>query len=379
MTERVYDRTSPFMSQLLCRQALCSDDVSKQTYHLELDLGDSQICYEVGDCIGVLPSNDPLAVERVLEALKARGDELVLMPNDKGRLSFKEALLTQLNLSTVTRKLIELLSTGSHSALLKPLLDPSNRAKLKEFSEQYEVWDFLVEFGSDALSSEALVAALQPMLPRFYSIASHQKTVGSKVDLIVAYTSYATRGIERAGVASHYLCRQIDVGRCRVPIYLQPNKGFTLPEDPSADIIMIGAGTGVAPYRGFMQKRLWQANQGRSWLFFGEKHEKKTFFYRDFWLDLVNSGRLKLTCAFSRDQEEKVYVQDCLYEQRHELYHWLQSGAYLFLCGDAQQMAKAVEATLLKIFCELEAIEEKEAAFRLRQLYKEGRYRKDVY
>lgn len=376
-----YDRHHPFWGSLLERSLLCGPHVAKKSYHLSLDLSGSYIEYEVGDCIAVLPQNDSLLVEELLERLAATGDEWVQLGASQGGelLRLREALQWKINLLTISKKLVECIARARESQPLLALLDPSRRSELKALIEEEKIADFLLQWGgSQGIELQQIIDAMQPLLPRFYSIASHQPTVGQQVDLLVAYTRYEMGGKPRWGVASHDLCQLIQE-KGPVPFYLHPHKGFTLPDEPEADVLMIGPGTGVAPFRGFMQKRLFEGHTGRSWLFFGEWHEQGSFFYEAFWKELVSAGKLRLDTAFSRDQPNKIYVQDRLWEARQEVWDWIQKGGYLFVCGDAQHMARDVEATLVRLFGSFGAMSEREGQAFLRHLAKEGRYRRDVY
>jgi sulfite reductase (NADPH) flavoprotein alpha-component len=218
-----------------------------------------------------------------------------------------------------------------------------------------------------------------PLLPRFYSVASSPKTHPDEVHLTVALSTYDHHGELRYGVASHFLCHIAEENATAIPSYVQPTPHFTLPHNHEAHIIMIGPGTGVAPFRGFLHERLAHNAPGKNWLFFGERHRAFDFFYEEFWTSLVGQNKLRLDLAFSRDQEDKQYVQHRLTENGKELWSWLQEGAYLYLCGDADPMAKEVEATLLQIFKEHGNLAEADAKAYLKSMRHERRYLIDVY
>jgi len=240
------------------------------------------------------------------------------------------------------------------------------------------VWDFLEEQGVGVFSVEEVVRLLAPLLPRFYSIASSMACVGNEAHLTVVEEPYVTNGRVRRGVCSYYLCHEAAVGS-RVALYLHPSRGFTLP-DPHHPIIMVGPGTGVAPFRGFMQERATRGATGANWLFFGERSRSNDFFYREFWEGLVQEERLVLDLAFSRDQEEKRYVQHRMEERGQELWSWLEEkGAYLYVCGSATKMAKEVEVALLRILQEHGGLEEGQARKYVRMLREQRRYLRDVY
>jgi sulfite reductase (NADPH) flavoprotein alpha-component len=217
------------------------------------------------------------------------------------------------------------------------------------------------------------------MLPRFYSIASSQLLFPEEVHLTVASLSYHVRGIERFGVGSHFLCKRALLRETPIPFYVQTSHNFTLPEDPLASIILIGPGTGIAPFRAFLQERLAKQAKGKNWLFFGERNRATDFYYEDFWLSLEHQGRLRLDCAFSRDGSEKIYVQHKLWEQKKDLWCWIEEGAYLYICGNAEKMAKDVELTLQKIAISEGALTEELARAKIKTLKTEKRLLMDVY
>lgn len=304
----------------------------KETYHIVLDLKDSGIEYSVGDCIGIYPENDPHYVKRITEIL--------------GEDSLQEFLLKKANLNRIPKKLL-----GEHPHLLSLLQHKK-------------------------VSHEQLKEQLLPLLPRFYSIASSQKQVGNEVHLIVALTKNPPDSPSPYGTCTQYLCHRAPLLKPEIPIFLQPSQRFYLPhESKGKPIIMIGPGTGVAPFRGFMQERTDKQN----WLFFGERNEKNDFYYRTFWESLVRENKLRLDCAFSRDQKEKVYVQHKMLEKRQEFWRWLEEGGFLFVCGDASQMAKDVDKTLHQIAESEGKMSTIEAKEYIKKLKKTNRYQRDVY
>lgn len=371
-----YSRYHPYYAAIKERRLLCSPTSEKATYHIAIDLTNSGITYEVGDCIAILAYNDEVVVEKVLRALGASGMELISSRHSEEAKPLKALLRHHCSLTDVTRGLVSMAGEP-----LSSLLEAENRELFKSFVEEREVWDFLEEFKPKVGVGDlgAFIDTLMPLLPRFYSIASHGPSVGEEVHLTVAHLVYASGGHERYGVCTHYLCVLAREGEAALPIYIHPHKGFTLPEEPSADIIMIGPGTGVAPYRGFMQKRVYRGDVGRSWLFFGGRYKESDFFYKELWEELAASGRLLLTTAFSREQAEKMYVQHRMWEEGRELYRWIQKGAYIFVCGDAKAMAKDVEVMLLRIFREYGGFDEKGAMEYLKELRRSKRYLRDVY
>jgi sulfite reductase (NADPH) flavoprotein alpha-component len=262
---------------------------------------------------------------------------------------------------------------------LEQLLAEDKHSALKHYVENRQLWEILKENEEAFLTPFELSPLLSPLLPRFYSIASSQHAVENEVHLTVAQLRYEANGSERVGVCTHYLCELAPLEEPAVPIYVQPHRGFTLPENLEASIIMIGPGTGVAPYRGFMQERAFKNASGRNWLFFGEWNRSTDFFYEEFWNELNQQGKLRIDVAFSRDQEHKVYVQHRMLEQGAELFKWLEEGAFLYVCGDAKRMAKDVEAALLQIIQEHGRMDDAGAKLYLKQLRQQKRYLRDVY
>jgi sulfite reductase (NADPH) flavoprotein alpha-component len=259
-------------------------------------------------------------------------------------------------------------------------LEENNRDALKAYLKLHEIWDLLLFHFEVHLTPQELADLLMPLLPRFYSISSSQRYVGEEVHLTIAPLEYESNGHKRRGVCTHYLCELVELHNPVVPVFIQPSHGFKLPEDLLAPIVMIGPGTGVAPFRAFLQERvLHHQTKGKHWLFFGEWNRSSDFFYEEDWLLFEQKGYLRLDAVFSRDQEEKIYVQHKMFEHGEELFKWLEEGAYLFVCGDAERMAKDVEATLLTIIQEYGKKDLLEAREYIKRLRQHKRYLRDVY
>lgn len=367
-----YNRTNPFLATLTERFPLTKPGSSKNTYHMVLDLRGSDLTYKPGDSIGIYPLNDPNVVTHILGRLKASGDEIVTTRKGEA-LPFSELLSSRVNVSRCSRRL--------YSTLVERHPNPPFVAEehIKEFLEARELWDLLDEFELSQISPQELCDLLSPLLPRFYSIASSCKAVGQEVHLTVALTHYTSNGHTRRGVASHYLCHLAPALKPVIPVYLQPSKDFTVPSDPKAPMIMIGPGTGVAPYRGFLQDRIEHQATGKNWLFFGECNRATDFYYEEFWQELIAEGFLKLDVAFSRDQQEKMYVQHRLLENARELFEWLENGAYFYVCGDAEQMAKDVDQALHTVVAQESGQGLEHAKAYVKSLREQGRYLRDVY
>lgn len=349
----MYSRTHPYLTTIKERATLTGPLSSKKTYHIVLDRIQEGLDFKVGDSVGVLPTNDAHLVEQILHKLHCSGAEEVEDVRSHTICSFKEYLLQRANISKVSfHKIFPVEKTAS------PLI---------ELVQQYQP------------TPRELCKVLLPLLPRFYSIASSPKVYPDEIHLTVAVTTYECNGQTYFGVGSHFLCEQAKIGSTPIPIYVQPSNHFTLPEDPNASIILIGPGTGVAPFRAFLQERMALEAPGRNWLFFGERNRASDFYYSDYWQTLEKQGRLRLDTAFSRDQKEKIYVQNKMLEHKRALWEWIQEGSLIYVCGDAEKMAKDVDATLQHIVQTEGNMPEEEARQFLKNLKMQRRYLLDVY
>lgn len=378
-----YTRTSPFLARIKERFDLCASCPDKNTYHIALDIKGSGITYNVGDCVGVCPVNDPVLVARTLEALSADGSEMITDKRSGEMQTFEAYLKIGANLTDINRKFLkEVAERQTNSAKkdsLEKMLLPEGKEQLKSYLFGRHYWDVLKEHHEVTFTAAEFSECLMPLLPRYYSIASSQAVNPDEVHLTIKVLTYEAHGHERKGVCTHYLCSMTNIEEAVVPLFIHPHKGFTVPEDPTAPMIMIGPGTGVAPFRAFMQERIATGASGKHWLFFGEWRQTHNYLYADYWTELEKQGLLRLSLAFSRDQEEKIYVQHRLLEHGQEIYRWLQEGAYLYVCGDAQYMAKDVEASLKQIIQANGNCSEEEAGAYIKALRKEKRYLRDVY
>ena len=379
---QTYTRNNPFLASITERYALSKPGSQKNTHHITLCLKGSNIEYVAGDCIGVLPHNDPDVVENTIKAMQATGDERIV-DSHGAETSLYTFLYYKANITEFSRKLLSELAErhtdDSKKAHLLHLLKPESKVELKDYQSRYDLWKLLELHQEAKFIPQELCKLLMPLLPRLYSIASSQKMVNDEVHLTVALVKYESDGALRKGVATTYLSHHAPVNKGVVPIYIQPHHGFTIPENHDLPIIMIGPGTGVAPFRAFMQERLAHDAKGNNWLFFGECNRHYDFFYEDFWSQLEREGKLKLSTAFSRDQRDKVYVQHKMLEEAAEIYRWLEQGAHLYVCGDANRMAKDVEATLHQIIQQQAGINEEDARAYVKKLRHDKRYMKDVY
>ncbi len=373
-----YNKNNPFYSKLLKRELVTKKGSNKKTYHIELDITNSNITYTPGDAIGVLPRNCQKEVDQILDLLQIDKDSTVVHPKTLAKLSIESYLLHHANITKLTGVFLEMVLTKNLSPkqqeLKGLLLDENKQDKLHALQER-SLLDWIIYLEVKTIDPQDLVSHLRTLLPRLYSIASSQQISSTKVDLLVAMVEYEKNGKIHYGLGSHFLCLDIEM-EDKVPIYLHPSK-FHPPSDPNTPLIMIGPGTGVAPYRGFLQERTQQ--RSKNWLFFGEQTRANDFYYEDFLTELEKKGQLKLSLAFSRDQEKKVYVQDLMQEQSQELYDWIMQGAAIYVCGDAKHMAKGVNETLHAIL-EKEGLMTKEKAKSfIKEMKKSNRYFLDVY
>jgi len=376
----VYTRDSPFPAELLVNQRITgrgSDKAAsnKDVRHVELSLEGSGLHYEAGDALGIWPVNPPLLVEAVLATLELDGEQSVTLGEQT--LPLREWLSHRRELTRLSRPFVATHAAHAQSEALNALLAPDRAADFAKLLAEQQVIDLLRTYPG-AWSAEELVAALRPLVPRLYSIASSSKAVGEEAHLTVAHVEYAFEGDTRWGTASNFLARAAEGEK--LPVFIEHNERFRLPKDGARDIILIGPGTGVAPFRGFVQERAATGASGRNWLFFGNPHAHSDFLYQLEWQDALKRGELhRLDLAFSRDQAHKIYVQDRLREHGVDVFAWLQSGAHLYVCGDATRMAKDVHAALLEIIATHGGKSAEDANDYLNDLQAQGRYSRDVY
>jgi sulfite reductase (NADPH) flavoprotein alpha-component len=375
-----YTRNQPYMSTLLVNERLTGPESEKETIHIEMDLEEG-MTYTPGDAVGILPTNREPQVESVLKALGFSGTERVA-DWYKVEISLHEALTTRLGIGKLARGSVNQyakLCGDAPPAGLKALLGAENKALAEEYVWGREFIDLVTEFPGVVTEPQQLFNILQRLTPRMYSIASSQAAHPNEVHTTVRVVRYTSHGMERQGVASGHLGERAPVG-ATIPIFLHENNAFRLPEDTSAPVIMIGPGTGIAPFRAFLEERQATGQTGDNWLFFGEQRSVSDYLYKEQFLGMEKDGLLtKLHTAFSRDQGKKVYVQDRMQENAAELYAWLERGAYFYVCGDATRMAKDVETALLDVIAKGSDGTLEHAAEYLAGLKKAKRYQRDVY
>ncbi len=370
------DRNHPVSVTIKQRYPLTRESSSKQTWHVTLDLKGVDLDYHPGDSIGIHAQNDPLLVEHLIEAMQATPSDTITHKRSGKKMSLATFLTHHANLSRITSSFLKLIHEIEDCSKIGNLLDPDNKPKLRTFLKEQDPLHLLQGFSKSKLPLQDLCDQFGPLLPRFYSIASSKRVHKDALDLTVSLFTWMQGDEKRYGVASHFLCHLAKLGETPIPLFVQPARHFRLPEDHHTDIIMIGPGTGVAPFRAFMQERMHHSSKANHWLFFGERNSQSDYFYESDW---KKHDRLHVHTAFSRDQEEKVYVQHKIKENAKELYKWLENGAHLYICGDAKMMAKDVEQTLHQLISEEGKKTEVEAKEFLKALRKQGRYLLDVY
>jgi sulfite reductase (NADPH) flavoprotein alpha-component len=374
-----YTRANPFPARLVVNRRLSGPESAKDTRHFELDLSGWGLSFEVGDSLAVYPTNDPQLVDEIIRALGLAGDEQVPRPRGKPT-SLREALLCDYSITQPTPKFLRAVAQRASAApTLGYLLAPDRKHDLETYLWGMEIVDFLVEHPSARFAPEEFVGLMTKLQPRLYSVASSLKAYPEQVHFIVDVVRYESHGRLRKGVASSFLAERAD--DVPVPVFPSVAKHFHLPDDPETPIIMVGPGTGVAPFRAYLQERRTTGARGKNWLFFGSQHESCDFAYGDEFKAYVKEGMLtRLDCAWSRDQAQKIYVQHRMTENAAEIWKWIDAeGAHFFVCGDARRMAKDVDATLRNIVREQGSKSVGEANEYVEKLKNEKRYKRDVY
>lgn len=370
-----YDRAHPYQAEVVLNQRLTGRGSTKDIRHIELAIEAGHLHYSPGDTLGVWPQQDAELVKQIIDQLRLNPEETIDIDGETR--SLQEWLTRHRELTVLTRPFLEAHARRAQHAELNNLLDPERAEHVRKSLATWQPIDLLSRFPAH-WSAQDLLRALRPLTPRLYSIASSQRAVGDEVHLTLANVAYEYEGESRWGVTSRFLA-SLQEGDT-LPVFIEENTRFRLPQDTSKDIIMIGPGTGVAPFRAFVQERAEQGASGRNWLFFGNPHFQTDFLYQTEWLRALEAGLLhRLDLAFSRDQAQKIYVQNKLQEQGAQIYDWLRHGAHVYVCGDATHMAKDVHQTLLNIASEHGAMDQEQAQEWLSALAAEGRYARDVY
>ncbi|WP_066304641.1 assimilatory sulfite reductase (NADPH) flavoprotein subunit [Bacillus sp. FJAT-29814] len=374
--ESVYSRSNPFHAEVLENINLNGRGSNKETLHIELSLEGSGLVFQPGDSLGIYPENDSTLVEALLVKLTWSGEEPVTVKQDDVR-PLKEALLSYYEITVLSKPLLEKIAQLSTNVELKELA--SNAVDLKAYIEGRDLLDLVTDFGPWGQNAQEFVSVLRKIPPRLYSIASSLAANPDEVHLTIGAVRYDAHGRERKGVCSILAAERLEAGDT-LPVFIQHNENFKLPENQDAPIIMVGPGTGVAPFRSFMQEREETGASGKSWMFFGDQHFVTDFLYQVEWQKWLKQGVLtKMEVAFSRDQQEKVYVQHRMRQHSQELFQWLEEGAYLYICGDEKHMAHDVHQALLEIIEKEGSLTRSQAEEYLAKMQQQKRYQRDVY
>jgi sulfite reductase (NADPH) flavoprotein alpha-component len=373
-----HTKDNPYFSPLLEKRILTHPASSKRTIHLEFNIAESPLHYEVGDACGVAPENCPALVDEALRLLPFTGEETVELGHS-GTFSLRDALLHQLTITRVTRTMISRCAELGDIAALRTLLQVGNQAALDEYVHGRDLVDLLREYPGAIQTPADLVKMLPKLARRLYSISSSPAAHPGQVHTTVSVVRYNAHQRERGGVCSTHLSDRTQPGD-RLPIYIQPNKKFRMPADASAPVVMIGPGTGIAPFRAFLHERRAMGAKGRNWLFFGDRNAATDYLYREELETMRDDGHLtRLETAFSRDQQNKLYVQDLMLKHAPQFWAWLNDGASLYVCGDASRMAKDVDQTLRRIAQEQSGHSKEAADEYVERLKEEKRYQRDIY
>lgn len=372
-TTEAYGKKNPFPAELLDAVLLNGKGSAKETWHFEFSLAGSGMTYEPGDALAVQPMNAPDVVGAVLAAAKADGSQMV------GDKTLFDALREDHDITALSRSVLTKLADAADSSKLRDLLADDAKERLKQYMDGRQIVDALEDFAPQGLDGKKLIGIFRKLPVRLYSIASSPLAHPDEVHLTVGAVRYESHGRDRKGVCSTFLPDLVKPGDS-ARVFVQPNKNFRLPAAGDVPVIMVGPGTGIAPFRAFVEHRAETGATGKSWLFMGDQHYLYDFLYQLEWQDHLKSGALhKLDVAFSRDQPEKIYVQDKLRDRAAEIFEWLGQGAHFYVCGDASRMAKDVHDALLDIVREEGGMTSQQAEDYLEQLKKSGRYQRDVY
>ena len=369
-----YNRKNPYSAKLLSNRMLSGVNSNKEIMHYEIDLGDSGLKYEVGDSLSIFPTNKEDLVNKIIDRL---GVEFDFVPEGYEN-DIKMLLTEKFEILTPTKRLIEYIAKNTNDKKLKSIIDHNNNKELENYKWGMDVLDFMNINPNFKIDITDFLGLLKSLQHRTYSISSSLNKVKNEVHLTVSSVRWKRDSRNYNGVCSTFLADDCTPGD-NIKVFFTPNKSFRLPDD-NKDIIMIGPGTGIAPFRAFLQEREYRNSSGKNWLFFGDQTKNDDFIYKNELEDFISSGVLnKLDLAFSRDQKNKIYVQNVMYENKNEFYNWLESGAYLYICGDANRMAKDVEDMIIKIIMECSNISFDAAFEYLNNLKREKRYLRDVY
>ncbi|KQU22533.1 sulfite reductase [NADPH] flavoprotein alpha-component [Bacillus sp. Leaf13] len=379
VSEHTYSRTNPFKAEVMENINLNGRGSNKETHHIELSLEGSGLTFEPGDSLGIYPQNDSILVDMLLKELNWDPEEIVKVNKQGDLRKLREALISNFEITVLTKSLLEQAAQLSGNEDLKALLSAGNEEKLKEYREGRDLLDFVRDFGSWGESAHEFVSILRKIPARLYSIANSLSAYPDEVHLTVGAVRYDSHGRERKGVCSILCAERLQPGDT-LPVYIQHNQNFKQPKNPDTPIIMVGPGTGIAPFRSFIQEREETEANGKTWLFFGDQHFVTDFLYQTEWQKWLKTGVLtNMDVAFSRDADEKVYVQHRMLEHSRKLYEWLQEGAAVYICGDEKNMAQDVHNTLIEIIEKEGQMSHADAQDYLEEMQQNKRYQRDVY
>lgn len=372
-----YGKKNPFHATVLENLILNGRGADKETRHIELSLEGSGLTYQPGDSLGVYPTNPPELVQGVLDQLGLQPDDAVTVGGETR--SLQHALLHQLEITTLTRPMMKHYGALVASKKLAALVDEKNPDRFASYVYGRDVLDLVTEFPGKGIQAQEFVDTLRKIPPRLYSLASSLSAHPDEAHLTVSVVRYDSHHRRRLGLCTGYLAERVS-DDAQVPVYVEHNKHFKLPQDPSTPLILIGPGTGVAPFRAFLEEREATGATGRSWLFFGEQHFLTDFYYQTEWQKFLKAGVLtRMDVAFSRDQDHKIYVQHRMQERAKEIFAWLEEGAAVYVCGDEKRMAHDVQQTLIDIVRGQGKLSAAKAEDYVKQLQRDHRYQRDVY
>lgn len=372
-----YSKTNPYPASIIKNLNLSGEGSAKQNQHMEIDLGDSGLVYAPGDALGIYPKNNPAYVDELIAALKYDPAESVTV--GKETFELRDAFVNKLDITNLSRVLVEKYAELVNSDDLRTLLDDDHKDDFKEYLWGRQLLDLVEDSPATDVAPQDLVDILRKIPGRLYSIASSLSKHENQVHLLIGAVRYHSFDRDREGVCSTFVADRVTDDE-KLLVYVQQNKVFRLPDNPDIPVIMVGPGTGVAPFRAFLQEREATGASGRNWLFFGDQHAATDYVYEDEWKELLESGVLtRLNAAFSRDQAEKIYVQTHLMENAEEIWKWLEDGGHFYVCGDAERMAVDVHKALIRIVVEQGGRSEEDAENYIKALEKDKRYQRDVY
>lgn len=378
-TESEYTRSNPFQAEILENLNLNGRGSDRETRHIEISLEGSNLQYEPGDSLGIYPENHPRLVDELIEAMGWKAEEPVTINKNGEERPLRQALLRNYEITVLTKPLLEQAAKLTSNNGLKELLEAGREQELRTYLNGRDLLDLVQDYSLKGVPAGEFVSILRKMPARLYSIASSLKAFPDEVHVTVRTVRYEAQGRDRYGVCSVQLAERVQPGET-LPVYIQHNPNFKLPENPDTPIIMIGPGTGVAPFRAFLGEREETGAGGKTWLFYGDQHFSTDFLYQVEWQKWLKDGVLtRMDVAFSRDTDKKVYVQHRMLEKSHDLYQWLQEGACVYVCGDEKKMAHDVHAALTTILEQEGGLSPEEAAGYLARMQQQKRYQRDVY